>query len=401
MKITSGPERTPSGRSATAALGRRHAQAAATAIVGLIVLAAAHSVPWVAVRPAPSDEVRTYALTDFPGSRTSLYVGWVLLLAMLVAAWVRPQWRPGTRLVAWVLSVALTLLTFLPGSEAMDARGFPEAHSPHSEFLTGTWVALAGMLALARAVSTLTAAPQPPTPASPIPAEPAPVAETIATEPPAPAGPTSIFAPSPHWTARPALVPWWRRPWRVAGVVAACVAAAALVGTVAWYAIHARVDRDGDLGALVVTLPADSTPTTPAAVDDRVDTTRIVPLSEDFRSMMLAVEVRNTVQHAAGAAWTRPDSATVTVTLLQFDSASTAEEFQQSYADLQPPGRGPGDLVQIPDVPGAMAFTNNGQAEVRAIAHRDEIVVLVTMAGVPPDAVTAVETLVREQYGRL
>ncbi|SCE66106.1 hypothetical protein GA0070607_0081 [Micromonospora coriariae] len=79
-------------------------------------------------------------MTDFPGSRTSLHVGWVLLLAMLVAAWVGPSWRPGTRLVAWVLDVGLTLLTFLP---------------------TGTWLALAGTLALVRAVSTLTGAPPP------------------------------------------------------------------------------------------------------------------------------------------------------------------------------------------------------------------------------------------------
>ncbi|MFE9955804.1 hypothetical protein [Micromonospora sp. NPDC005299] len=116
---------------------------------------------------------------------------------------------------------------------------------------------------------------------------------------------------------------------------------------------------------------------------------------------MLVAEVRNTVQHAAGAAWTRPDSASVTVTLLQFDSVSAADQFQQSYVDLQPPTRGLGDLVEIPDVPGAMAFTGEDQSEVRAVAHRDKIVVLVTVAGGPPDAVTTIESLVREQYGRL
>jgi hypothetical protein len=255
---------------------------------------------------------------------------------------------------------------------------------------------------LAGAVSTLTAAPKLPAAArpTPTPAEPAPVAETIAVDSPAPAGPASIFTPGPHWTARPAPVPWWRRPWRLVGVVAG-VGGAALVGTVVWYAAHARVDPDGDLGALVVAGPADSTPTTPVAVNDRVDITRILPLGGDFRSLMLAAEVRNTVQHAAGAAWTRPDSASVTVTLLQFDSASAADQFQQSYVDLQSPTRGPGDLVEIPDVPGATAFTGEGQAEVRAVAHRAEIVVLVTMAGGPPDAVTTVESLVREQYGRL
>ncbi|MEU1685283.1 hypothetical protein [Micromonospora sp. NPDC005707] len=411
MKIIPGPERTPSGRSATVALGRRHAQAAATAIVGLVVLATAHSAPWLAVRPgqstedlmlgrAPSDEVRTYALTDFPGSRASLYAGWALLLAMLVAAWVRPQWRTGTRLAAWLLGVALTLLTFLPGSDAVDASGFPQADRPHSEFLTGTWLALAGTLMLAAAVSTLTAAPAPPAAAHPTPAESAPGTESIAVDRPDPAGPAPVFAPDPHRAARPAPVPWWRRPWPVIGL-AASVAGAAVVGTVVWYAVHARVDPDRDLGALVVAGPADSTPTTPAAVDDRVDITRIVPLGEDFRSLVLVAAVRSTVLHAAGAAWTRPDSTSVTVTLLQFDSVSAADQFQQSYVSLQPAARGLGDLAEIRDVPGAMTFTGEGQTEVRAVAHRDEIVVLVTVAGGPPDAATTVESLVREQYGRL
>ncbi|MBM0238128.1 hypothetical protein JNW88_14970 [Micromonospora sp. ATA32] len=126
MKITSGPQGASSGPSPTVALGRHHARAATTAIIGLIVLASAHSMPWVAVRPgqsiddlllgrAPSPEVRTYALADLPGFRTSLYVGWVLLLALLVMAWARPQWRHGVRVAASVLSVALAILTFLPG----------------------------------------------------------------------------------------------------------------------------------------------------------------------------------------------------------------------------------------------------------------------------------------------
>ncbi|WNM41519.1 hypothetical protein RMN56_09320 [Micromonospora halotolerans] len=407
MKIISGPGRTPSGQSAPAALGRRHARAAATAIVGLIVLAAAHSMPWVAVRPGqstddlllgrpPSGEVRTYALTDFPGSRASLYVGWVLLLVMLVAAWVRPRWRPGARLGAGVLGVALTLFAFLSGGDAVDASGFPRADHPQSEFLAGIWLAVAGTLLLAAAVPTLAAAPKAPVEARPTPAEPAPLSETAPATPPAPA-----FAPGPHRTAtRPAQASWWRRPGPVIGVAAA-VAAAAIVGTVVWYAVHARAGQDRDLGALVVAIPADSTPTTPAAVDDQVNITRILPLGEDFRSLMLVAAVRNTVQHAAGAAWTRPDSASVTVTLLQFDSVSAADQFQQSYVDLQPPAGGLGNLVEIPDVPGALTFTDEDRTEVRGVARRNEIIVLVSVGGGPPDAVTTVESLVREQYGRL
>ncbi|MFJ8582891.1 hypothetical protein [Micromonospora sp. NPDC093277] len=102
MKITSGPKQLTSGPSAPAGLGRRRVQAAATATVGLIMLADVHFMPWVAVRPgqsiadrllglAPSAEVRTFALTDLPGARSSLYVGWALLLSLLVVAWVRPE----------------------------------------------------------------------------------------------------------------------------------------------------------------------------------------------------------------------------------------------------------------------------------------------------------------------
>ncbi|MBM0238127.1 hypothetical protein JNW88_14965 [Micromonospora sp. ATA32] len=149
--------------------------------------------------------------------------------------------------------------------------------------------------------------------------------------------------------------------------------------------------------------PADSARATPAAVGDRVNITRVLPLDGDMRALMLVAQVHNNVRHAAGAAWTRPDAASVTVTLLQFDAAEVADEFQQSYDDLQRSTRGPGDVVEIPDVPGASAFTGEGEvrAEVLAVARRNEIVVLVTVTGGPPDTVTAVETLVREQYDRL
>jgi hypothetical protein len=463
VKITSGPERTQSDRSATTGFGPRHAQAVVTAIVGLAFLAAVHSAKWVAVRPgqtfedqllgrAPSDEVLLYGLADFPVLQAVLFAGWGLLLAMMVAAWVRPKWRQGLQAAAVVLGLALTFLTLLIGSDAVDASGFVADLHPHSEFLKGTWLALGGTVALVRAVLILTVVPKPSPAARPIPAQPTPLAdttspadtappadttavgepappagtappadttavgepaplagtaaggsapavETIAARRPALAGPSSIVIPPSQWTPRPAPIPWWRRPWRVAGAVVAFVAAVAFVGSATWSVIHAQQGRDGDLGPLVVTLPADSTPTTPAAVDDRLDATRIVPLSGDFQSLILAGQLSNTVEHAAGAAWTRPDSATVTVTLLQFDSRSSAAAFQQSYTELQPPGIGPGDSV--PDVPGALAFTDLGHAEVRAIAHRDETVMLVTMAGGPSDAITTVESVIREQYGRL
>ncbi|WP_091343434.1 hypothetical protein [Micromonospora rhizosphaerae] len=416
MKITSGPEHITSGSPATAGLGRRRAQAAATAIVGLILLANAHSLPWVAVRPgqsiedrllgqAPSAEVRTYALTDLPGARTSLYVGWALLLSLLVVAWVRPEWRRGVRVAASVLPLALALLTFVPGGAAISASGFPEAEGPSTDFLAGTWLALVGMLLVAGAVSTLAASPKPLAPPRPAPVRPTPAAETVAAGPSAPATPSPLplAVPGPGWSTRPPSVTWWRRPWLVTGVVAGSVAGAVLVGAVIWQVAHPPATRHGELAALVVAAPADSAPGQPAAVDDQVNVARLLPLGGDLRALMLAAQVRNDVRHAAGAAWTRPDSASVTVALLQFDSPEVADQFQQSYVEIERDAWGPGGEVDIPDVPGATAFTGEGQgrAEVHAVAHRDEIVVLVAATGGPPDAIAAVKSLVREQYDRL
>lgn len=415
VKITSGPAQTTSDAPASG-FDRRRAQAAASAIVGLIMLVIAHSMSWVSIRPgqtiddrllgrAPSTEVRTYALSDLPAARTSLYVGWILLAALLAVAWARPQWHRGVRVSAWVLTLAVALLTFVPGGAALRASGFREADGPDTDFRSGTWLALLGMLLVVSAISSLTASPRPSTPAGPAPVDPTPTADTVAADPPAPAGPTPIVVPRPGWALGPASPPWWRRPWPVTGVVAGAVAAAALIGAVAWQVAHppaARPGHGGDLDTVVVTSPADATPATPAAVDNRVDTARILPVGGDLRALMLAAEVR-TVRHAAGVAWTRPDTATVTVTLLQFESAKVAEQFQQSYVELERDVVGPGGVVEIPDVPGATAFTGAGQggAEVDAIARRAEIIVLVGADGGPPDIIANVESLVREQYARL
>jgi hypothetical protein len=101
--------------------------------------------------------------------------------------------------------------------------------------------------------------------------------------------------------------------------------AAAVVGAVVWQVAHPPANPHGDLAALLVARPADSARATPAAVGDRVNITRILPLDGDMRALMLVAQVHNNVRHAAGAAWTRPDAASVTVTLLQFDAAEVAD----------------------------------------------------------------------------
>jgi hypothetical protein len=414
VQITSGPDRSTSGSSASAPLDRRHAHAAIAAVVGVVLLAGAGSLPWVAVRPgqsgadrlfgvAPSTEVRTYTLTDLPGTARSLYVGWGLLLALVVVAWMRPSWRRGVRVAAAVLTVALAFLTFLPGGAAVRANGFPQAGGPDTEFLAGTWLALLGMSLMAGAASTLAATRPAAPPGTPALAHPAPAVESGAVDPSPPGGPVPIAASGGRWSVRPVADPWWHRRGLVAGVAAGAVAALALVGAVLWQLAHPPVDPHADLPALVVARPVDSTPATAAAVDDRVTIGRIVPFSGgDMRAVLLAAEVRDGVRHAAGVAWNRP-AASVTVTLLQFDSATAADHFQQSYDDLRRHAPGFGEVVEIPDVPGATAYPGQGEegTEVDAVAHRGEIVVLVTAAGGAAGAVTVAETALREQYDRL
>ncbi|MET8122300.1 hypothetical protein [Micromonospora sp. NPDC005189] len=418
MKITSSPERSTSDSAGTVRFGRRHAKAAAMTVVGLVALAQARSMPWVAVHEGQDSmdrlvgrttwtEVRTYALTDLAGFWPVLYVGWALLLAMLVVAWVRPPWRPAVRLAAALLSVVLAVANLLPGGAAVDASGFAIDDYPSTNFLGGLWLALFGMLLLAGAVSTLPMAPTPAGPAAP------PAPEAVSTAPPhqevarvdesavgdpqASADTTSFVWQSPRLGARPATAPWWRRPGPVAGVVAGAVAAAVFV-TVIWYAAHPAVDLHPDLGALVVAAPSDSKPADPAAVDDQVDFGRILPVF-DAGTLLLAAQVRDEVLHAAGTAWTRRDATSVTITLVQFSSVGSANHFERSYVDLQQ--ESPGEVVEIDDVPGAMAFVADDQGGVWAVARQDEIVVVVSAVGGSSDTVTAVESLVREQYDRI
>ncbi|MFC5925233.1 hypothetical protein [Micromonospora vulcania] len=418
MEITSGPERGTAGPSGTTRFDRRHVWAAVAAIIGLVNLAQATSMPWVTVHEGqgvvdrligvtPSTEVRTYGLTDLPGFAPWLYVGWGLLLALLVAAWVRPAWRQGVQMAAVLISVVLAVVTLLPGGVAVSASGFQPDNHPSTDFLAGVWSALLGMLLLAGAIATLPAVPMPATPTAAalpevVPTDPsqpetAPADEPAAADPAAPVDSAPFVWQSARVGTRPA-APWWRRPGPLAGGLAGLVAVAVLA-TVIWYATRPAAEpQPADLASLVVASPADSTPASPAGAEDRVDLSRILPLS-DSRAMLLAEQARDEVEHTAGAAWTRPDATSVTVTLLQFGTASSADQFQRTYVDLQQAT--PGNLVEIDDVPGAMAFVGDDRAGIWAVAVREEIVVLVSAVGGSSGTLTAIEPLVREQYDRL
>ncbi|GAA4573312.1 hypothetical protein GCM10023176_38050 [Micromonospora coerulea] len=417
VKITSGSEHLSSGRPGTDELGKGRAKAVATMLFGLVVVVNAHFMPWVVAKPgqdvidrllggAPTAEVKTYALTDLPGIQAFLYAGWVLLLSLLVAAWVRPEWRRDVRIGARLLMLALmlALTMFAPGA-AIDVSGFPIGDGPSTDFLAGTYLALFGTMLLAIGASALPASPQSSAPPTPAPVRPTPDAEAVGAGSSAPAAPITPFPAlmlGQSWSARPARVPWWRQPWPVTGVVVGTLTVAILVGTFAWQATHRPANRHRDLAALLVASPADSTPAQPAAADDRVNTSRLLPLT-DFRALMLAEQLRDDVQHSAGTAWTRPDHALVQVTLLQFDSPLVADQFRRSYVDIEGAVRSTINGVDLPDVPGAVVFSGDeqGRVEVNAIAHRDDVVVLVSANGGPSDINATVNALVREQYDRL
>ncbi|MFD0787309.1 hypothetical protein ACFQZ8_25690, partial [Micromonospora azadirachtae] len=165
MENNNRPEAGSSGR-----LTARHVRSAILALVGLATFGYAHTLPWIGVRPGqdieeqllgltPSGEARTYALTDLTGSQVALYLGWLALLAVLVLAWVRPQWRDALRIAAMLSSLAVVALILLPSGAAVEASGFPRDDRPDSTYLAGTWLALSALGLLTRA--TLSALPRP------------------------------------------------------------------------------------------------------------------------------------------------------------------------------------------------------------------------------------------------
>ncbi|MGV9216288.1 hypothetical protein ACTFTM_30925 [Micromonospora sp. RB23] len=401
MKITATAEEAgDNGR-----FGRDQVKTAALAVAGLAMLIAARSLPWVSVSRgeyavdrmfgrAPSSEVRTFMLTDLPGYWQPLVVGWAALLVVLVLAWVRPVWRFGLRLAAILLGVVLGVGTLLPATAAIDVSGFPLKDGPSADLLGGVWPAVFGVVLLVRAVLVL---PEPTTPTAPEAPPVVPADGPAGTDPPAAADSTPFVWQGSRRNVR-AAAPWWRRPGPVAGVVAGLASAAVLV-TVVWYATHpAHVDQDGGLGALVVGAPAGSAPVTPVAVDDRVDLGRILPLTDE-RTFLLTQQAGGDMVHVAGSAWKRSDDATVSITLIQFGSAESADQFQRTYADLQ--RATPGGLSPLADVPGAAVFVAAGRAGAWGLAGRDDVVVVVSAVGGSSDTAPVVESLVREQYDRL
>ncbi|MEU6204082.1 hypothetical protein ABZ814_10870 [Micromonospora musae] len=474
MEINNRPDVGPSGRPPR--LTPQRVRSATLALAGLATFGNSHTLPWILVRPgqdlderllgiAPSEAPQTYALADLPGSRIALYLGWLALLAVLVLAWVRPQWRDGLRLACLAATLAGAALTFLPSGAAVDASGFPRADRPTSTYLSGTWLALSGLLLLSGAALAMlprpsgtaaasaragtsgtadtpgaaatsdtsgtsgeagTSGPPPDESRAPVaeqPGEPRPTAHEPVT-----AGATAALDAEPAPLFRPALARTSRRAARrrPSAVVAAALGAIALA-TVATVLAWPRPDRPGDRGvadrveiatidgagtgdasgglaALLVTAPDDATPALAPVRDDKVDITRIASLDEP--GAMLIFPRLLDVRHTAGTAWTQPNSASMMVVLFQFDTSELAEDFRTTYATMERYRRGPGSAVALASVPDAAAFVGTRgdgavPPDVHAVARHDDIVVLVTAGGGASDDVTGAEALLRRQYQRL
>ncbi|MFI5926296.1 hypothetical protein ACIA3K_09920 [Micromonospora sp. NPDC051543] len=394
MKITSAAgEATDTGR-----FGRDQAKTAVLAVIGLVMLISAWSLPWVSVSRgeyavdrlfgrAPSGEVRTFMLTDLAGYWQPLVFGWAALLVLLALAWVRPVWRFWLRLAAILLGVVVGVGTLLPATAAIDVSGFPVDDHPDTDLLNGVSLGLFGVVLLARAVTTL---PEPPAPAVP---EAVPF---VFVDEPIAANTTPFVWQGSRPNVRPA-APWWRRPAPVAGVLAVLGIAVLLI-TVTWRAIDPVDDQTPDLGALMVAASAGWASAAPAAGDDPVDLGRVLPLSE-ARAHLLAEQAGGDVIQTAASAWTGPDATLVSITLLEFSSAGSADQFQRSYSDLREAT--PGEVTPLAELPGSAVFVDAERTGVWAVAGRDEVVLIVSAVGGQPGTVPVVESLVREQYDRL
>ncbi|MFI7606271.1 hypothetical protein ACIBTV_14205 [Micromonospora sp. NPDC049366] len=220
--------------------------------------------------------------------------------------------------------------------------------------------------------------------------------------------PELILPSVPGLARRQAPPPRWHRPARITAVTLALVGAVALIAVVSWKIAHSPAPEAGQentLVARIVAPPEDATPITVPDANGRAAFADIVALDSSPQALLAAMQLAG-VQQSARSAWAEPDSASMRVVLLQFESAEPAEEFVRLYTDAERSVRTPGGEVGLASVPGGTAFigpAGNGSAlpEVHAVAQHDDVVLLVTAGGEASDDVTAAESLLRQQYERL
>ncbi|HEX5543502.1 MAG TPA: hypothetical protein VFX60_18440 [Micromonospora sp.] len=401
MKIDSSPtgRDLPDGAAMRAAAVARRGIGLALALLGLAVLVAAQSTPWVSVRldgitrvlRGQDTEQTTYHLADLPGAQAPLYIGGVLLFGVFAAAWVKPDWRRFLLRAAIALDIVLVFLILDLGQTAVKVSGYPPSDYPKSELLSGSALALVGLVMVTGAVAALAA----------------PVREQSAAprdvEPVSPSGSSGGVG----WSARPVWVPWWRRPGPLIALVCGVVAMVLMSVAVLWLALdRAALPRDQprDLRQLLVSAPAGSTPW-PAGTGGQLTLGQVVDLSGDARPEALVFQLL-AVNRAAVGGWTESDGTTVVIALMQFDSEGAAASFLDAYGSRTKQRVGDGNVAGIPGLPGGQSFVDplgggDDGFPIQTLAQRGDIVVLVLEAQPAAVGLAHINALVVDQYDQL
>ena len=407
-RVETSPSRLDGGTATTtpvrASVILRRVTGGVLAILGSAMLVTAQSLPWLSVRVGKTnlllrddaEQAVRMRLAELPEVRTWLYVGWVLLFAVVVAAWVRPDWRRGVVRAAVTLDVVLVFLTLDLGRTAVEVSGFQASDYPKTAILSGAVLALFGLLFTSVAVAVLSA---------PVRGRLDRLGAQALAYPPQP----TVLGGGTGWSQRPTWVPWWRRRGPVTALVIGVVGLLLVPAMVVWLVLHRPAparDHSGDLWQFLVTAPAGSTPQPyPSGGSGQPSLIEVVQLSDHPEPGRLSFQLL-TIRRGVVDRWTEPDGTTVTIALLQSKSESTATAFLRGYQSQVTEMVDDSDIREVPGLPGAQSFVNpvkdeKGRFRIHAVVQRTDIVVLITEARPGQVDRTHINALVRDQYNRL
>ncbi|MEH1013180.1 hypothetical protein V6U90_08705 [Micromonospora sp. CPCC 206060] len=396
------------------------------ALSGVTSLVGAQVLPWVSVRTGDMfpglrpATVGVWHLHDLAGATIPLHIGWAGLLGLIVVAWVRPSWRRYAFRAAVGLSLVLTFLICDLGQAAIEAGGYQRADHPDASLQTGAVLGMFGTAALVLSVAALARStghrqvatpppyvsnqtpPAPPTVPARTPQTAAPPAAAATAPPPAreTAAP-SAAAGGEGWSARPVWVPWWRRRGPRTAAIAGAVVTVVLLATTVWMVAHRPAPppwRTATLDELIIEPTGVGPPVTPPDIAEQLDLR-----DGDAASVLFGL---TGVQQSVGKGWAEADGTFVTIMLLRFGFPDSAERFAATCVQHLQRQVGRSGAADLPDLGGASAFTSTtagagGVARVRIIAHRGDVVVLVTETASSTVSTGHAHRYAREQYHRL
>ncbi|MBO4206830.1 hypothetical protein [Micromonospora echinofusca] len=404
------------------------------ALSGVTALVGAQVLPWVSVRTggmfpglAPAT-VGVWYLHDLSGAAIPLHVGWAGLVGLIVAAWARPSWRRYAFRAAVGLSLVLVFLICDLGQAAIEDGGYDRGAYPDASLQAGALLGMFGTAVLVLSVAALArstghrqvavppppdvpgqAPPAPPTVPVPTPqtaAPPAPTPQTAATPGAAAPPPARETAAPPAaggagWSARPVWVPWWRRRGPRTAAIAGAVVTAVLLATTVWMVAHRPAPppwRTATLDELIIEPTGVGAPVTPPDIAEQLDLRDV-----DAASVLFGL---TGVRQSVGRGWTESDGTFVTTMLLRFGSPESAEWFATTCRQHLLRQVGQSGAADLPDLGGASAFTSTtagagGVARVRIVAHRGDVVVLVTETASTAVSAGHAHRYARDQYHRL